>query len=292
MEIPGHCRAIPPGIYGGLVKNSCRMNAILALATLTLLLSRSASAQQPPDAAQRSGTRQTAGTVTSARRGSVVITTDDGQFLVFRVDRDTVRSQPIQVGARVTVVTLSNDGTDNPMAIAINVVQARPGASAPTSEPLPPEVRRLEAQIEREVKRYRVGIVGGVAFNPELISVGAHATFGPIFSPNVNFRPNVELAVGEVTTLIALNLDAIYTLPGATRQTKWAPYIGAGPNFSFSHQGFQSTQNGNRFAFGQFNANSGFNFIVGARNANGVFFEMKSTAYGVPNVRLLAGFNF
>jgi len=34
------------------------------------------------------------------------------------------------------------------------------------------------------------------------------------------------------------------------------------------------------------------NFIAGARNRNGVYLEMKATAYGVTNVRLLVGFNF
>jgi hypothetical protein len=239
------------------LKHFFSTNAILAMTALTLLLPHRATAQQPTNAGQQSGTHQTAGTVTSARRGSVVIKTEDGQFLVFQVDRDTVRSQAIQVGARVTVVTLSNDSGDTPMAIAINVVQPRPTTSAPASEPLPPEVQRLETQIEREVKRYRVGVEAGAGFGPELLSVGAHAAFGPIFNPNITFRPGVQIAVGEVTTLLALNLDVLYRLAGATRQTKWAPYIGAGPNFSFSHQSFQSTQDGNRFDFGQFNATRG-----------------------------------
>ena len=34
------------------------------------------------------------------------------------------------------------------------------------------------------------------------------------------------------------------------------------------------------------------NFIVGMRKQNGMFFEMKATAWGVSNIRLLAGFNF
>jgi hypothetical protein len=36
----------------------------------------------------------------------------------------------------------------------------------------------------------------------------------------------------------------------------------------------------------------GVNFIVGARRPSGMFLEMKATAYGVSNVRLLMGFNF
>jgi len=34
------------------------------------------------------------------------------------------------------------------------------------------------------------------------------------------------------------------------------------------------------------------NFIVGMRKTRGAFFEMRATAWGVSNIRLLAGFNF
>lgn len=122
--------------------------------------------------------------------------------------------------------------------------------------------------------------------------MGVHATFGPFFSDNIAFRPNVELGLGEVTTILAIHLDVLYTIPGATRQTRWAPYVGAGPNFSFSHRGFESEEDGNRFDFGDSGVDGGLNLIVGIRNPNGVFFEMKATAYGVANVRLLAGVEF
>ena len=123
---------------------------------------------------------------------------------------------------------------------------------------------------------------------------GAHAAFAPVFNRNVEFRPGIEFGVGEVTTLFGINLDVLYTLPGATRRTRWMPYFGAGPNFSLSHRGFETDRDerGNRFDFGDTDFDGGFNFIVGARNQSGVFFEMKATAYGVSNVRLLAGFNF
>jgi hypothetical protein len=265
--------------------------SILVVATIILLAPLSVSAQSSTDSVQSSATRQTAGLVTSVRRGSLTIKTDDNMFVVFRVDRDTVRSGVVQTGAHVNIVTLATGTDETPLAIAINVTQARP-AGPITNEAIPPEVRRLETRIEREVKRYRVGVEGGVALDPQLISVGAHATFGPIFHRNVNFRPNLELAAGEVTTLIALNLDVLYTFPRATRQTKWVPYLGAGPNFSFSHQGFSSTQDGNRFDFGEFNADHGFNFLAGALNSSGMFVEMKATTYGISNVRFLVGYNF
>ena len=71
--------------------------------------------------------------------------------------------------------------------------------------------------------------------------------------------------------------------------------MGAGPNFALSHRGFESDESDdgrNRFDFSDTDFEGGFNFIAGARNRNGMFLEMKATAYGVSNVRLLAGFNF
>ena len=47
-----------------------------------------------------------------------------------------------------------------------------------------------------------------------------------------------------------------------------------------------------RFDFSDTDLDGGMNFIVGMRRQSGMFFEMKATAWGVSNVRLLAGFNF
>jgi hypothetical protein len=160
-------------------------------------------------------------------------------------------------------------------------------------------------EVEDFAQRYGLGVRGGVGLDPEIIDFGAHATFGPIFKRNIVVRPGIEFGVGEVTTMFAINVDALYTLPGATAQTRWIPYVGAGPNFGLSHRGFETEDpdhvdtntNGNagrpnRFDFSDTDFTGGFNFIVGARSRRGTFFEMNATAYGVTNIRLLAGFNF
>jgi hypothetical protein len=85
----------------------------------------------------------------------------------------------------------------------------------------------------------------------------------------------------------------LYTIPGATRRTRWAPYVGAGPTVGFRHRSFEEQDDdGNRFDFGDFDADHGFDFIVGMRNPKGAFFEMKATASGISDVRLLAGVTF
>jgi hypothetical protein len=158
---------------------------------------------------------------------------------------------------------------------------------------------------ERTAKRFGVGVQGGVGLDPELVDVGAYMTFGPIFKPEVSFRPGLELGAGELTTLFAINLDVLYMLEGSVGDKSWTPYLGAGPTFGLSHRGFStdnvdnvtvpdgvSTGDRGRFDFSDTSFNGGMNFIAGVRKRNGVFLEMKATAWGVSNIRLLVGFNF
>jgi hypothetical protein len=174
---------------------------------------------------------------------------------------------------------------------------------------VPGQAQQAQAAVSDVVRKWGIGVDGGVGLNPELIMFGAHGTFGPIFKPSIQFRPGIEFGVGEVTTLFGINLDVTYTFSGSNAQGGWAPYLGAGPNFTLSHQGFDSadfsstttttttvTSNGttttrNRFNFSDTDFDGGFNFIAGARRDK-MFVEMKATAYGVKNVRLMAGFNF
>lgn len=162
---------------------------------------------------------------------------------------------------------------------------------------VPAGAQRAEAAVEQTARRFRFGVNGGVGLDPELIDMGAHVSFGPIFKPQISFRPGIELGLGEVTTLFGINLDVLYTLSG-DGETRWTPYFGAGPNFALSHRGFETDvednndEDRNRFDFSDTDFSGGFNFIAGARNDKGLFIEMKATAYGVSNIRLLAGFNF
>ena len=174
---------------------------------------------------------------------------------------------------------------------------ARPASWSLQQSNLPADVRQAEDDVERSVKRFRVGVHGGIGLDPELIMFGAHGAFGPIFKRDVHFRPGIEFGVGELTTTLGINLEVLYTLPGQSRAGRWIPYVGAGPNFALSHRGIDSDELGedddsNRFDFSDTDFEGGVNFIAGARNRNGMFLEMKATVYGVSNVRLLVGFDF
>src|SRR5688572_21911323 len=70
-------------------------------------------------------------------------------------------------------------------------------ATATTAQQtVPPAVQQSEADVERTVKRFRMGIQGGVGLDPEIVDVGVHATFSPLFTPSIAFRPGIELGVG------------------------------------------------------------------------------------------------
>ena len=78
---------------------------------------------------------------------------------------------------------------------------------------------------------------------------GVQSQIGPIFHPRVQFRPNAEFAFGEVTDLVALNLEGVYRFSSDYRKGNWIPYIGAGPAMIFIHQNFQR---GRQIDFGNF----------------------------------------
>jgi hypothetical protein len=188
------------------------------------------------------------------------------------------------------------------LGLAIVLAPQLVGAQS-TSEPrdaaqqsnVPDEVRQAEQVVERTARRLRMGLEGAVGVDPELIMFGTHAAFGPIFTAGLDVRPGVEFGIGELTTLFGINVDVLYALPGGARRGGWAPYVGAGPNFALSHQGFEADGEGDnrsRFDFSDTDFEGGMNFIAGARHRTGMFLELKTTAYGVSNVRFLVGYNF
>ena len=135
----------------------------------------------------------------------------------------------------------------------------------------------------------------GAGLDPELFLFGVHAQFGPIFSRNVSFRPNAEFAFGEVTDLIALNLEATYRLPISSQQGRWSSYVGAGPALNFIHQSFQTSQSsGRNIDFGNFEYQTGFNILSGLQFRRGTFVEVKTSLWSrpAPVLRLMVGYTF
>ena len=196
----------------------------------------------------------------------------------------------------------------------LTVIAALVPAAAYAQDPLPaatasqqqPLAQDAADRAQREARRFGAGVQGGVGLDPEIIDVGAHITIGPIFKPELSFRPGVEIGVGELTTLFAIIHDVLYMLDGGDGDRSWTPYLGAGPSFGLSHRGFSTddddhvsvpgdddtAEDRGRFDFSDTDFNGGMNFIAGVRKRSGLFLEMKATAWGVSNIRLLIGFNF
>jgi hypothetical protein len=269
----------------------------VALAGLLIAMPAVAQDTRPFNQGERS---TLTGLVASSTPNTLVVRGENDQFQLYVFNRDTVKPRTITVGSTVRVVSLPGEESGVRLASEITVVTAAaaPGstrAATTTEQPVPPEVRRLERNIERQVRRYQLGVRTGVALDPELILLGVHAQVGPFFHPDVYLRPNVEFAYGEVTALFALNLEAIYRLPISSRTGKWSTYVGAGPGFTFLHQNFeQTTGEGRKIDFGDFHSDVGLNILGGLRYRSGMFTELKTSIYSkpAPTLRLILGYNF
>jgi hypothetical protein len=270
---------------------------VLAIA----LIPASVGAQPQPSGSSTGGNGIPAttvvGTVVLVKPSSVVVKTNDDRYFVFAVDRGTLKPKTLEPGAHVRVEASPAEGigeTGDQRADSITPTGEAAAPAAPVNEDaLPPEVRRMENQIARAARLYRLGIRGGVALDPELVDIGAHVTLGPVFSRRVFARPNVEFAYGELTTLFAINLEGIYRLSSGEVRRSWVPYFGGGPTLGFSHLGFSTPEGTDRsFNFGDFNFNAGINLLAGLERPSGAFLEIKSTIYTDPHFRLLFGFTF
>jgi hypothetical protein len=244
------------------------------------------------------------GLVVSSTANTLVVRGENNQFQLFVFNRDTVKPRLVPVGSTVRVVSTPGEESGVRLASEITVVTPAPATSTgpvrqtgtqAATQPVPPEVRRLERDIERQVRRFQVGVRTGVALDPELVLLGVHAQVGPFFNPDIYLRPNVEFAFGEVTALFALNLEAIYRLPVSSRTGRWSSYVGVGPGFNFLHQNFERTDGeGRKIDFGDFHGNVGLNILGGLRYRSGMFMELKTSIYSdpAPTLRLIVGYNF
>ena len=226
---------------------------------------------------------------------------DDGEFQLFRYERDATRPATLAQGARVRVTAGAADENGTRAATNVTVLSAstggEPAAAGGTRDkgaqtaPVPEKVRDVESEIRRESRRWRLGVRAGAAFNPELFMFGIHSQIGPIFHPRFQFRPSAEFDFGEVTDLIALNLEGVYRFATPYKEGRWTPYVGLGPALIFIHQNFEQ---GREIDFGSFDYETGFNVLAGVQSRRGTFFELKTSLYSgpAPKLRLIVGYTF
>jgi hypothetical protein len=245
----------------------------------------------PPEHREEAGT--IVGTVVSASSQTMVVRDDNNQFHLFVMDSDTVRPKGIVTGARVRVAASNTDEAGVQAATRITVLEPSPATQAsPAADMAPPpkEMRDVQREIEREVRRWQLGVRIGGGLDPELFLIGVHAGVGPIFNRDFYLRPNVEFGFGELTDMFAVNLEGAYRLPINLRHGRWSTYVGAGPSLNFVHQGLERRE----VDFGNFEFESGLNIFTGVRFRRGTFVEAKTNlwAHSVPTLRLIFGYTF
>ena len=123
----------------------------------------------------------------------------------------------------------------------------------------------------------RAGIRAGVSADPDQFFFGGHVETGPLVD-QLTFRPNVELGLGSDMTLVALNIEFVYSV--RLQQEPWRIYFGAGPAANIvSSDGDDGVE-------------GGFNILVGAQHARGLFTEVKVGAIDSPNFKFTVGYQF
>ena len=243
------------------------------------------------------------GTVIKTSRATVIVKTNDGLYQVFVMDRDTARPDVIPLQAPVTVLFMpTGDASAPPIAESVQVTGPAPPKVAaltgdvpppqPVDEPVPASVRQLERDIQRQARRWRLGARAASALDPELFMFGVHSQMGPFFNENVYARPNLELGFGELTTFVGLNFEGVYRLPVTQRTSRWNIYAGGGPAVTFSHRNFAEETDRGKIDFGDLDSDIGFNFLIGVQAREGLFLELKSSAYALPTIRFEIGYNF
>jgi hypothetical protein len=118
----------------------------------------------------------------------------------------------------------------------------------------------------------------GISRDPEQFYLGAHAETPPLVN-RVNFRPNIEVGLGDDRTHTSLNFEFIYRFLG---DYSWKLFGGGGPALNIiriSDSGGSATE-------------GGFNFVVGVAHDGGLFVEVKAGAMDSPGFKLGVGYTF
>jgi hypothetical protein len=125
------------------------------------------------------------------------------------------------------------------------------------------------------------GVRAGVSADPSQFYFGGHAAFGPVVD-RLWFRPNLEIGVGNHTTLLAFNAEFAYWVP--LEKKPWSVYLGGGPAANiFSFGGVPNRATAVR---------PGFNFLAGIAQSKGLFSEIKIGAIDSPSFKFGIGYTF
>jgi hypothetical protein len=120
------------------------------------------------------------------------------------------------------------------------------------------------------------GIQGGISIDPDQFYFGGHIETSPLVD-RLRFRPSVDIGIGDDLTVVAGNFDFTYTFPSRQR---WSLYVGGGPSINFYDSDDGTETEG------------GFNFLIGAKDRRGLFFELKVGLGDSPDLKFGVGYTF
>jgi hypothetical protein len=130
-----------------------------------------------------------------------------------------------------------------------------------------------------------IGGVGpriGLSIDPDQLVLGGQMIIGEL-APDLTFDPNIEFGFGDNVTVVAMNFDLHYhfTLEG----TAWRPYAGGGLGLNFID-----------VDGGGSDTEVGLNIVGGAgvptQSGNRFFGELRLGIGDIPEIKLVAGWNF
>jgi len=120
------------------------------------------------------------------------------------------------------------------------------------------------------------GVRAGASVDPDQFVFGAHYETNPLVD-RLHFRPNVELGVGDGSTLLAMNIEFAYHFRSSRL---WNVYAGGGPALNLT------------FTEGEDHTGGGFNLLVGIEHRRGLFGEIKVGTIDSPDLKLTVGYVF
>lgn len=129
------------------------------------------------------------------------------------------------------------------------------------------------------------GIRAGVSGDPDQFVFGGHFETRPLID-RLSFRPNVEIGVGDDVTLVALNLEFVYSVP--LENQPWRVYFGAGPALNLYSFGDDHPGRGNDDT----ELEGGANILLGMQHSRGLFAEFKVGAIDSPDFKFVVGYAF
>ncbi|MBI1799254.1 MAG: hypothetical protein HYR73_06165 [Candidatus Eisenbacteria bacterium] len=125
----------------------------------------------------------------------------------------------------------------------------------------------------------------GLSSSPDQLVVGAQLEF-PEFAPHLTVDPNLELGFLDNRTTISMNADFLYHF--AISGSAWTPYTGLGLGINLT----QFDHSFNRDSETDIGANLTLGASAPTRSGNRFFGELRVGLGDIPQLKLIAGWNF